>query len=109
MLPEGEEAGYLENPLVHYNYRDIPHFIQKQRRYAKYDAKIMHEQGIRPRFRNFILQPLRQFKWRFVTLKGYKDGWHGLRLSILMAWNEFDKYWQLRKLWRQTTKSSPSE
>ncbi len=101
ILPDDTEAGYLENPLVHYNYRDFRHFISKQRYYARFDAQIMYNDGIRPKFRNFILQPLRQFKWRFFTLKGYKDRWHGFRLSVLMAWNEFDKYWQLRRLWRQ--------
>ena len=43
-------------------------------------------------------QPLRHFWWRFVTLKGYRDGWHGLRLSALMAWYEARKYWVLRGL-----------
>ncbi len=95
------EAGYLENHLIHYNYRDLRHFIQKQRYYARFDAEIMYSDGIRPKFRNFILQPLRQFKFRFWTWKGYRDGFHGLRLSVLMAWNEFDKYWHLRRLWRQ--------
>lgn len=101
VLPEGAEAGYLKNPLVHYNYRDLRQFLTKQRYYARFDAQIMYNEGIRPKFRNFILQPLRQFKWRFFTLRGYKDGWHGFRLSVLMAWNEFDKYWHLRKLCHQ--------
>ena len=98
ILADNGEAGTLENPLIHYNYRDMKHFITKQRTYARLDAQILFDDGIRPKFRNFILQPLRQFKWRFFTLKGYKDGWHGFRLSLLMAWNEFDKYWQLKKL-----------
>jgi (heptosyl)LPS beta-1,4-glucosyltransferase len=47
------------------------------------------------------LQPLRQFVWRFVTLRGYRDGLHGLRLSLLMAWYEFQKYVRLRREWRR--------
>ena len=98
ILPEGEHPGYLNNPFVHYNYKNVRHFISKQRRYAKYDAQVMYDSGIRPKPRNFILQPLRQFTYRFLTLKGYRDGWHGLKLSLLMAWNEFDKYWKLRQI-----------
>jgi len=93
------EEGQLETPLIHYNYHDFSHFVGKQQRYVAYDAQILHEQGIRPKFRNFILQPLRHFYWRFVTLKGYQDGLHGLRLSVLMAWYELRKYWILRQLW----------
>ncbi|NWF70404.1 MAG: glycosyltransferase family 2 protein [Chloroflexi bacterium] len=94
--------GTLKNPLLHYNYRDLPHFIDKQRRYSAYEASILYQAGVRPKLRNYVLQPLRQFKWRYLDLQGYRDGWHGLRLSTLMAWYEFKKYLRLRQLWQQT-------
>jgi hypothetical protein len=92
------DLGTLQQPLIHHNYRDLEHFTAKQTRYAKYDAQILHEQGIQPRPHKFITQPLRQFWWRFVTLKGYRDGLHGLRLSLLMARYERQKYVLLREL-----------
>jgi len=98
VILDGKE-GTLDHPMIHYNYRDLTHFIGKQQRYVAYDARILFEQGIRPKLRNFILQPLRHFYWRFVTLKGYQDGWHGLKLSVLMAWYEYRKYRILRGLW----------
>lgn len=97
--------GTLKHPLVHHNYRDGQHFAQKQRKYTAYDAGILYGQGIRPKPQNYILQPLRHFWWRFVTLRGYRDGLHGLRLSLLMSWYEFRKYWLLRGLWRKQTDS----
>ncbi len=100
VLLDGAE-GTLENPFIHYNYRDLAQFIEKQRRYTAYDARILWEQGIHPKPQNYILQPLRQFWWRFVTLKGYQDGLHGLRLCLLMAWYELRKYLLLRALWNQ--------
>ncbi|MBN2303306.1 MAG: glycosyltransferase family 2 protein [Anaerolineae bacterium] len=86
------EAGYLTEPFVHYNYQSMAQFREKQSRYVRYDARILKEQGIQPRPHKFITQPVRQFIWRFITLKGYKDGLHGLRLSLLMAWYELQKY-----------------
>jgi len=94
------ERGTLQNPLTHYNYRDLAHFRAKQRRYAAYDAQILFEQSFRPRPHNYLLQPLRQFKWRFITLKGYQEGWHGFLLSALMAWYEWRKFRLLGHLWR---------
>ncbi len=94
--------GVLAHTLVHYNYRDLAHFLAKQRRYAAIDAGILFDEGVRPRPRNFILQPLRQFRWRFMTLRGYRDGLHGLRLSLLMAWYEWLKYRRLAALWRDS-------
>jgi (heptosyl)LPS beta-1,4-glucosyltransferase len=86
------EMGTLQEPFIHYNYRDLSHFLEKQRRYSAYDAQRLREQGIRLKPHHLITQPLRHFWWRFVTLKGYEDGWHGLTLSALMAWYEFRKY-----------------
>jgi hypothetical protein len=93
------EAGYLQNPLIHYNYDHVAQFHAKQRRYTEYDAQILFEAGIRPKIYTPFSQPLRHFKWRFITLEGYKDGIHGLRLSLLMSWYEFRKYWRLKQLW----------
>ena len=93
-------VGYLEQPLIHYNYRDPAHFHAKQRFYVEHDAAILKEQGVRPKPRNYALQPLRQFWWRFVTLKGYRDGLHGLRLSLYMTYYEWRKYRRLADLWR---------
>lgn len=94
------EPGYMTEPFVHYNYTNLAQFKSKQRRYVQYDAKILQEQGIQPKLHKFVTQPLRQFIWRFITLEGYRDGLHGLRLSALMAWYEFRKYVHLRRLTR---------
>jgi hypothetical protein len=92
------EPGTLTQPFIHYNYTSFAQFTEKQRRYVQYDARMLMEQGIPPKPHKFITQPARQFIWRFVTLKGYQDGLHGLRLSVLMAWYEFQKYVHLRRL-----------
>ncbi len=99
VLLEGE-AGYLTVPFTHYNYRSLAQFREKQRRYVQYDAQILLEEGIQPRPHKYITQPVRQFIWRYITLKGYRDGLHGLHLSLLMAWYELQKYVYLRRLVR---------
>ena len=90
--------GTMDNPIIHYNYQNVAHFKDKQERYLRYDARMLFDEGTVPKFRNFILQPLRQFHLRYVTLKGYRDGWHGLRLSLFMAWYEYRKYRRLAEL-----------
>lgn len=92
--------GHLQNPLIHHNYRDPAHFHAKQRFYVEHDAGILKDQGIHPKPRNYVVQPLRHFWWRFVRLKGYRDGLHGLRLSLYMSYYEWRKYRRLAELWR---------
>lgn len=95
------EIGHLDQVLIHYNYDDIDHFHRKQRSYTSYDARILYKQGLRPKPHNFILQPVRQFFWRYITLKGYRDGWHGLRLSFFMMYYEWVKYRKLAWFWQK--------
>ena len=95
-------AGSMANPIIHYNYRDLPHFLEKQERYLRYDVEILFEQGDKPRPHHVVSLPLRHFYWRFVTLEGFRDGWHGFKLSILMSWYEFRKYRRLMARWRES-------
>jgi glycosyltransferase involved in cell wall biosynthesis len=87
--------GYLENPLLHLNYRDRAQFHEKQRRYTAYDVQLLREQGVRPHFYTPFTQFLRHFWWRYITLGGRRDGLHGLRLSLYMAYYEWEKYRRL--------------
>lgn len=86
----------LQTPLLHYNYRDWRHFHAKQPTYAQYEADGLAARGIRPRPHNFVLQPLREFRRRYMTLDGRRDGLHGLHLSLWLAWYYgFMPYWYL--------------
>lgn len=88
--------GYLTAPLIHHNYATWVQFHDKQRVYAAYEAHILAARGIQPRPHNFVLQPLREFRRRFVTLGGWRDGLAGLRLALLLAWYYgFMPYWIL--------------
>jgi glycosyltransferase involved in cell wall biosynthesis len=91
-------AGHLKSPFIHLNYEAAGEFVAKQKYYAGYDAGQLDAEGTRARPHHFLLQPLRQFYWRWVSLQGWRDGWHGLRLSLLMAYFELEK---CRQLWRR--------
>ncbi len=93
--------GYLEHPLLHYNYTTFEQFRQKQQRYTDYDATILLERGIRPKFYTPYTQAVRHFGWRFFTLQGWRDGGYGLLLSILMGYYEMVKYRKLSHLLRR--------
>jgi glycosyltransferase involved in cell wall biosynthesis len=98
-VADGPE-GHLQNPLIHYNYDDLPDFVARQERYTGIDAGILLNQGVHPRFYTPYSQALRHFWWRFVTLRGVRDGLHGLWLSLLMAHYEAVKYRKLARLWK---------
>ncbi|NLE75381.1 MAG: glycosyltransferase family 2 protein [Chloroflexi bacterium] len=94
---EGEE-GHLRSEMVHYNYDTWGEFVRKQSRYARFDARILWREGVRPRPWKFVTQPLREFRRRYLTLQGYRDGLHGLLLSLLMAYYQVLVYTQLGRV-----------
>ena len=90
----GGAEGWLDAPLLHFNYESWTQFHRKQRFYAAYEAQILRQRQITPRPHNFVLQPLREFRRRFLTLAGWRDGWPGLRLALWLAWYYgFMPYW----------------
>jgi (heptosyl)LPS beta-1,4-glucosyltransferase len=93
------QAGYLEHPLTHYNYETWTQFRAKQQRYAALEARALYDQGIHPKPHSYLLQPLREFRRRYLTLAGYRDGTHGLRLSLYMAWYTWVAYRAAHTLW----------
>ena len=98
------DLGFLSEPLTHYNYESIAQFHTKQQKYAQLDANTLFQQGVHTKPQNFILQPLREFCRRFISLKGYHDGLHGLQLGILLAYYNFDMY---RRLWHKWHPNTP--
>ena len=99
VILDGEE-GFLENTLTHYNYYTVAQFLSKQDFYLSYEADILFKQGIRPKPYTFLLQPIRELWRRYVKLEGYKDGGHGLLLSLLLGYYTFLTYLRLRNLVR---------
>jgi len=91
-------AGRLAQAILHYNYESLGEVFSRQRRYASLQAATLRRAGRRAQPHNLVLQPLRELRRRYVTLRGYRDGVHGLFLSLVMAYYEFLVYAKLARL-----------
>ena len=93
-------TGELPGHLLHINIESWPELHTKQRRYALAEAQTLALSGVRAKWRNLLLQPLREVKRRFVTWHGYRDGTLGLALALTMGYYELIKYVHLKALER---------
>jgi (heptosyl)LPS beta-1,4-glucosyltransferase len=83
--------GHLREHFVHYNYQTLRQFFRKQERYSDFETRQLLAGGP-VRARSLLSMPAREFARRYWQLQGYRDGGHGLLLSILMAYFTFRRY-----------------
>lgn len=86
MVSVAGATGYLREHIIHYNYTSIAQFIDKTFRiYAQNEAAQLLKGGYEFNYLDSIRMPSKEFLSRFFAREGYKDGFHGLMLSLLMA------------------------
>lgn len=101
MLSLDGPVGYLKSPILHQNYESVSQFLNKMvRTYTVSEAENMIQNGYRYNPLDIIKMPLSEFIKRFFAESGYKDGMHGLVLSMLQAVYHFIVFlrlWEAQK------------
>ncbi|MEX2007773.1 MAG: glycosyltransferase family 2 protein [Candidatus Levyibacteriota bacterium] len=86
MVKVNGEVGTLSEPMLHYNYQTVSQFLYKMSNiYVPNEAEVLINKGYKVNFADAIKFPLKEFLARFFAQEGYRDGFHGLMLSLLMA------------------------
>jgi len=92
------ETGHLLNPIIHENYNSITQFLYKlDKIYTVNEAESFLNSGKEINWTDSLKWPLSDFLKTYFSEKGYKDGLHGLVLSILQAFYAevtFAKIWE---------------
>jgi glycosyltransferase involved in cell wall biosynthesis len=91
-------AGYLSHHLLHLNIERLDELWRKQTSYAIQEAQTLYQAGRRARWRNFVGAPLREFRRRYISLGGYRDGAVGLLLCATLAYFEWVKFVHMKAL-----------
>lgn len=73
------------NALIHNNYQSISQFLERLDRYTTLEARQKLAEGYKFSWENILLRPGSEFITRFFAWEGFKDGLHGLALSLLQA------------------------
>ncbi|MCI0660976.1 MAG: glycosyltransferase family 2 protein [Acidobacteria bacterium] len=104
-------AAYLENNLIHEDFKSIYHFIERHNRYSNWDARVYHnlahgrdgshsigyslfgspverKRFIKRFWAQLPLRPLMRFIWMYLIKLGILDGRPGLIFCTLMTMHE---------------------
>jgi glycosyltransferase involved in cell wall biosynthesis len=71
--------------VVHFNYVDWSHFVEKMNRYTSIEARTLAASDEPLPTRRMLGEMRRELVTRYVRQRGYRDGVRGLGLSVLMS------------------------
>ncbi len=84
-----------ELAIIHHHYENLEQFIERMNRYTSVQAKLKSK-DYKFKWQDLISKPTGEFLSRFFAGEGYRDGVHGLALSMLQAFSELVLY---LKIW----------
>lgn len=92
-LPDEEDLA-----IIHHHYVSLSQYLERTNRYTTIQAKLKVEDGYKFSWPDLISKPSNEFLSRFFFGEAYKDGVHGLAVSLLQAFTELVihlKVWEL--------------
>jgi hypothetical protein len=92
-------VGRLSNPLKHFTYTSLSGAFQKMNEYSSLEA-IEYAGSRKSSGGAIFLHPLSAFLRSYVSRKGYRDGMHGLVLSLINSATTmllYMKIWEIRR------------
>ena len=92
-LPDKEEYA-----IIHNNYENISSYLEKMLRYTDAGKDNLLKGGYVFSWKDLIKKPANEFLSRYFEGEGYKDGIHGLALSLLQSFSQFVLY---LKVWEK--------
>jgi len=86
--------------LIHHNYETVEQFVSKNLQYYPREyASVLNSEGVKFSPVDMLSKSIGEFFRRFFLTRGYKDGMHGLLLSLLMGVQNLVAYiylWELQ-------------
>lgn len=96
------KTGVVEADIEHHPFATLDEFFQTHRRYAGLQAhELLDREGRLPLWRvrwRMVHRPWKSWWKSYVKKQGFREGWNGLRFSVLFAWVEWLKWRTYQKL-----------
>lgn len=86
--------------IIHYNYANLTEYLERMDRYTSIEFQTLQKNKYHFVWKDLITKPTKEFIDRYFAGEGYKDGAHGLALSMLQAFSQLTLYlkvWQAEK------------
>jgi len=93
-------TGKLKNPVLHYTYKGLMHYISKKDSYAWFQAEQLLQKGKKVNYFHLAFKPFYRFFSSYILRRGFFDGIPGLTVASINAYGVFSRYVKLMLLQR---------
>ena len=93
-------TGKLKNPVLHFTYKGLMHYISKKDSYAWFQAEQMLKKGKKATYFHLAFKPFYRFFNSYILRGGFMDGIPGLTVASVNAYGVFSRYVKLILLQR---------
>ncbi len=90
--------GVLKNPVLHFTYKGLEHFLNKKESYAWFQAEQLQKKGKKTTLGHLIIKPTWRFFSSYLIKGGFRDGIPGLTIAANNAYGVFQRYVKLMLL-----------
>lgn len=91
------EMGYLKNYLLHEKNETVFEMVEKTNKWSAIEGQLMFDAKHPPmNIPRFMTAMFREFWYRFITKRGFLDGWEGIIMGMYQVFSRFCSY---AKLW----------
>ena len=107
----GDFEASEEHAIIHHNYQSVSQFLDRMNRYTTQQANDQYKKESFV-WTSILQRPFSEFVRRFFLAEGYKDGLHGLSLSLLQSVSELVvilKMWEKHKFLEVSEKTIHKE
>ena len=86
--------------IWHFSYTDINHYIEKLNRYTTVEAIQLFNLNKKSGYMKILTSFIKEFVYRFIYKKGFRDGFDGFTVSLLMGIYRALTWIKLKLMWR---------
>lgn len=104
---DNRELGTLKSALLHYGHPDINTFVFKLNRYSGFEARRLEARSRGVLGLLAIAVPVPYFLYKYVAQAGFRDGWRGFVVAMLLAYYRSLVYLKAIELRRSHPNESP--
>ena len=90
--------GLLTGDLLHYTYSNYDDHVDKNNRYSRLSARLLHERGKKVTWVKLVINPFWAFFSSYFLRAGFLDGYNGFVIAVQVGHLTFLKYIKLRRL-----------